>query len=249
MRLHSHYRTAVFAALLTFPALGGFAAQLSAQAQTTTLNFVNARLADVIRSLATSLGINVLLTNVPDQRINFQTSVPVRTDQLGSVLESILEAHSLVLVQQGPLAQVFPADSAPPTGLIRFGLELSVPPPIGLVTQMVPLQSIRADEAASALKQVASARARIEPVARSNALLITDLGSNVARYLELLRRLDERPQGEAGLRTYVVPLKYANAEDLASSLGQLFGIQRWWHPFDIALRSEPVPQPRCIPRA
>jgi general secretion pathway protein D len=83
---------------------------------------------------------------------------------------------------------------------------------------------MQADEAAAALRQVASGTARTEPVARSNALLITDRGVNVARYLELLRRLDERPQGEAGLRTYVVPLKYAHAEDLAESLGRLFGI-------------------------
>ena len=101
---------------------------------------------------------------------------------------------------------------------------MSDPPPLGLITQLVPLQSIRADEGAAALKQIAGPLARIEPVARSNALLITDRGANVARYLELLRRLDERPQGESGLRTYVVPLKYANAEDLAYALGQSFEV-------------------------
>jgi general secretion pathway protein D len=192
--------------------------------QPTTLNFINARLADVIRSLATSLGVNVVLNNVPETRITFTTSVPVRAEDLPGVLEGLLESHRLVLVQKGAIAQVMSADSAPTTGMIRYGTELGTPPPLGLVTQLVPLQAIRADEAASALKQVASSRARIEPGARSNALLITDMSSNLARYLELLRRLDERPEGEAGLRTYVVPLKYASAEDLALSLGQLFGI-------------------------
>jgi general secretion pathway protein D len=202
----------------------GAARRLHAQQQATTLNFVNARLADVIRSLTTSLGVNVVMGDVPDRRLTFSTSVPVPPEELGGVLESILEANRLVLVQRGPVAHVLPADSAPPTGQIRYGLEAGDPPPLGLITQMVPLQSIRADEAATALAQVASANARIEAVARSNAVLITDMGSNVARYLELLRRLDERPEGEAGLRTYVVPLKYANADDLAASLGQLYGI-------------------------
>lgn len=214
----------VFAVLLSAGGLGGFSVELHAQEQATSLNFVSTRLADVIRSLAAALGVNVVLTDVPDRRITLTTSVPVSPQDLGGVLESILEANGLVLVQRGPVAQVLPVDSAPPTGLIRFGLEPGDPPPLGLVTQLVPLQSIRADEAATALRQVAGPRTRIEPVARSNSLLITDLGSNVARYLELLRRLDERPQGEAGLSTYVVPLKYANADDLAASLGQLFGI-------------------------
>ncbi len=214
----------LFTALLPVGGLDGFALELHAQEPPTSLNFVNARLDDVIRSLAASLGVNVVLSEVPDRRVTFSTTVPVSAQELGAVLESILEANNLTLVQQGGVAKVFPADSATPTGVVRYGIDPGEPPPLGLVTQMVPLQWIRADEAASALKPVASARARIEPVARSNALLITDLGSNLTRYLELLRRLDQQPQGEAGLRTYVVPLKYANAEDLAASLGQLYGI-------------------------
>lgn len=193
-------------------------------AQPITLNFANARLADVVQSLATTLGLNVVLTDVPDKRITFSTARPVRPTDLGAVLESILESHNLVLVQKGPVAQVFPADKAPPTGAIQFGTTMAEPPPLGLVTQLVPLVSIRADEGAAALRPLASPTARIEPVPRSNALLITDRGVNVARYLELLRRLDETPAGEAGLRTYVVPLKYADAEELARALAQLFGV-------------------------
>lgn len=211
------------AAILAFAVLL-VCAPAFAQTPTTRLNFVNARLSDVIRTLASSIGVNLVLTDVPDRRMTFTTSVPVRSEELPDILESILEANNLVLVQKGNIAQVFPADSAPVTGQIRYGTEIGSPAPLGLLTQMVPLQSIRADEAAAALKQIASTRARIEPVARSNALLITDRASNIARYLELLRRLDEKPQGEAGLRTYVVPLKYANAEDLAASIGQLFGV-------------------------
>jgi general secretion pathway protein D len=221
MRTRSKVRALLAAAF--FALMCTALTELHAQAPT-TLNYANARLADVIRSLAAALGVNVVLSDVPDKRITFSTVVPVRSDELPGILESILEANNLILVQKGAIAQVMPADSAPPTGVIRYGTEVSAPVPLGLVTQLVPLQSMRAEEAAAALKQVASPRARIEAVERSNSLLITDMSSNVARYLELLRKLDERPQGEAGLRTYVVPLKYANAEDLAASLGQLFGI-------------------------
>jgi general secretion pathway protein D len=208
-------------------ALALVAAPLGAQPQAgrpVSLNFENARVTDVVRSVASMLGINVVFTDVPDKRISFNTTAPVRPEDLGGVLESILEANNLVLVQKGAVAQVVPADKAPATGQVRVGAEMSDPPPLGLITQLVPLQSIRADEGAAALKQIAGPLARIEPVARSNALLITDRGVNIARYLDLLRRLDERPQGESGLRTYVVPLKYANAEDLAYALGQSFDV-------------------------
>jgi general secretion pathway protein D len=207
--------------------LAATAAALGAQPQAgrpVSLNFENARVTDVVRSVAAMLGLNVVFTDVPDRRISFNTAAPIRPDEIAGVLESILESNNLVLVQKGAVAQVVPADKAPATGQVRVGADISDPPPLGLITQLVPLQSIRADEGAAALKQVAGPLARIEPVARSNALLITDRGVNIARYLQLLRTLDERPQGESGLRTYVVPLKYANAEDLAYALGQSYEV-------------------------
>ncbi len=216
-------RVAVTIALLC-ATTGGLSAQQPLTLSGTRLDFQNAPLADVIRAVAQAMGVNVALSDVPDRRITFSTGSPVSLRDLPGVLESLLETNGLVLVQQGNVAQVFPTEKAPATGQVRFGWEFPDPPPLGMVSQLVPLISIGADEGASALSRIAGPAARIEAVARSNSLLITDRGANVARYLQLLRKLDEKPAGEAGLRTYVVALKYANAEDLAQSLAQLFGI-------------------------
>lgn len=191
----------------------------------TTLDFANARLADVIRTLATMLGRTVLLSDVPDARVTFATAAPLTTPELERILESLLESHDLMLVPSGTIAQVLPTAKAPATGMLRTGFAFPDPPPLGLVTQLVPLQSIRADEGADALRALLGRGARVETVTRSNALLITDRGANVARYLDLLRTLDAAPAGESGLRTYVVNLKYASADDLAGALGQLYGVQ------------------------
>jgi general secretion pathway protein D len=199
-------------------------ASVAAQGGGPQLDFRDARLVDVIRSIAALAGLNVVLADIPDKRITFSTTAPASAGDLPRILESVLEANGLVLIQQGSVAQIYPLGPSLPTGQIRYGTELPDPPPLGLITQLVPLQSMQADEGAAALRPIASASARIEPIARSNALLITDRGVHVARYLELLRQLDQRPQGEAGLRTYVVPLKYALADDLAESIGRLYGI-------------------------
>ena len=189
-----------------------------------TLDFANAKLADVIRTLATMLGRTVVTSDIPDVRVTFSTAAPVRPGELEGILESLLETHDLMLVSKGAVSQVMPNDKAPATGTLRTGFAFPDPPPLGLVTQLVPLTAIRADEGADALRAILSKGARVEPVARSNALLITDRGVNVARYLDLLHQLDAAPAGESGLRTYVVNLKYAAADDLAGALGQLFGI-------------------------
>lgn len=191
----------------------------------TTLDFANARLADVIRTLATMLGRTVLMSDIPDVRVTFATPAPLNTAELERILESLLESHDLMLVPNGTVAQVLPTVKAPAAGSLRTGFAFPDPPPLGLVTQLIPLQSIRADEGADALRALMGKGARVETIARSNALLITDRGANVARYLELLRTLDAAPAGESGLRTYVVNLKYAAADDLAAALGQLYGAQ------------------------
>jgi general secretion pathway protein D len=190
---------------------------------TVRINFVNADLADVIRSLAMALGVNVVLTDVPARRITFQTPQPVPASQAGAVLEGILAAQGLVLVQNGPVTQVLPDDKRPATGPLRTGKNFPDPAPLGLVTQIVPLDFMRADEAVSLLRDVADKQARIEVVPRSNAILVTDRGINVARYLDLLRQIDVKTGGESGLSTYVYPLKHASAAELAATLGQVFG--------------------------
>jgi len=187
------------------------------------INYVDADLGDVIRSLAAVLGVNVVLTDVPSKRLTFRTPEPVPAPQVGAVLEAILESQGLVLVQTGPVAQVMSEAKRPATGPLRVGKELPRPPPLGLITQIVPFDHIRADEAVALLKQTASKIALVEVVPRSNSVLITDRGVNVARYLELLKQLDVKTGGESGLRTYVYPLKHASAPELANTLGQLFG--------------------------
>ena len=200
------------------------APQAAAQSPgTIRINYVNADLGDVIRSLAIAMGVNVVLTDVPSRRITFQTPEPVPVAQAGAVLEGILESQGLVLVQTGPVTQVMPEEKRPSTGPLRVGKEFPSPPPLGLVTQIVPLDYMRADEAVSLLREVANKMARVEVVPRSNAVLITDRGVNVARYVDLLRQVDVKTGGEAGLSTYVYPLKHASATELATTLGQVFG--------------------------
>jgi general secretion pathway protein D len=196
------------------------------QPEPVRINFVNAELRDVVRSLAAVLGINVVLADVPTTRITFTTPNPVPANQVGAVLDAILESYGLVLIETGPVSQVVKlgaAERRPTGGPIRFGKEIGTPAPIGLVTQIVPLDFMRAEEGVAAVRQLAPATARVEVVPRQNAVLITDRAGNVARYLDLLRRLDVRTGGEAGLRTFVYRLKHASADELAGVLGELFG--------------------------
>lgn len=200
-----------------------------------TLKFANADVREVISTITTVLGLNVLIAqDVPAKRVTYVTPAPVPTGELGGVLEAILESEGLVLIARGPVAQVTLAKNAPATGPVHVGPELPAPRPIGLITQVVPLKYISPDEALAVLKQLASPLARLDAMPRTNAILVTDHTSNVARYLDLLRQLDAQVEGEAGRRTYVYRLKHATAAELAATLAQVYGITV----------AEAAPQPR-----
>ncbi|MEN9592668.1 MAG: hypothetical protein RJA21_1142, partial [Gemmatimonadota bacterium] len=132
----------------------------AAVSRTNTLDFANAKLADVIRTLATMLGRTVLMSDIPDVRVTFATPAPLNTAELERILESLLESHELMLVPSGTVAQVLPTAKAPATGSLRTGFAFPDPPPLGLVTQLVPLQSIRAEEGADALRALMGKGAR-----------------------------------------------------------------------------------------
>lgn len=209
------------AVLLAVAAPGPTAAQGGMQ-----LNYANADVRDVVRSISAVLGINVLIAeDIPARRVSYATPQPVPLDELGTVLEAILESQRLVLVQQGPVAQVLPVERAPATGPVSRGKELPTPRPVGLITQLVPLDHISADEAIAVLRQFAGPLARIELLPRANGILITDHAGNVRRYLALLRGVDVPAEGEAGLRTYVYRLRHASAAELAVTLAQVYGVQ------------------------
>ena len=100
----------------------------AAATQGSTLDFANARLADVIRTMASMLGRTIVTSDVPDVRVTFSTAVPVKPSDLEGIFESLLESHDLMLVPKGNVAQVMPSDKAPATGVLRTGYTFPDPP-------------------------------------------------------------------------------------------------------------------------
>ena len=71
--------------LLTAVALVAFGSTLGAQPQQpgrpVSLNFENARLTDVVRSVAASLGLNVVFTDVPEFRLESKAGWEIKLDE------------------------------------------------------------------------------------------------------------------------------------------------------------------------
>ena len=77
--------------------LAGMGARVEGQQRSLVrINYVDANLPEVIRSLAAALDVNVVLTGVPDKKLTFQTPQPVPVSEVGAVLEAILESEGFI---------------------------------------------------------------------------------------------------------------------------------------------------------
>ncbi len=106
-----------------------------------------------------------------------------------------------------------------------YGKEISDPPPLGLVTQIVPLDYVRAEEAVQLLTKSRSktrahrGRAAIERGARSRTAASTSRGISIC-----IRPVDVKTGGEAGLSTYVYAAQARERRRAGDdTLGQVFG--------------------------
>lgn len=132
-------RKTLLRAIALCVAAGVAHAQQPARPTGITLNFVDARLADVIRSLAMTADMSVVLTDVPDKKITFTTAAPVSKSDVAAILETILESNGLTMIQKGAVAQVLPVERAPAQALHTY---------------VVPLRFASAPDLAISLSQV-----------------------------------------------------------------------------------------------
>ena len=77
------------------PLLRAQAPVASVRTPSNTLRFANAPLEDVIVAMGQMIGLTVVATDVPDKRVTLNTASPVRTAELGAILESLLESHEI----------------------------------------------------------------------------------------------------------------------------------------------------------
>ncbi|HIE30254.1 TPA: hypothetical protein EYP66_23580, partial [Candidatus Poribacteria bacterium] len=95
-----------------------------------------------------------------------------------------------------------------------------------IVTQPIILNNAVAPELVSILKPLLSKAANIFADSNSNALIITDVASNIYRIAGILKRIDESPFG-TGMKVKVIPIRNSDARSIAQTLTEVFQIESW----------------------
>jgi general secretion pathway protein D len=185
------------------------------------LNFDNADIETVIHAASEIVGFNYVLSPDVRGKVTVQTAGRIPQEDVFGVLLAILELHGFTAVKSGNLYKIVRIEGA---------RERAVPTIVGsqpdparttdeIVTQIVPVKFASVNDLSTLLRPLISARGTLIAHRETNVLMITDAASNIRRLLDIVRLVDVEVALE---ELSIIPVRFADAADLATILNQLF---------------------------
>jgi type II secretory pathway component GspD/PulD (secretin) len=199
--------------------------------QYVSLNFDNADLEIVLRSIADITGINFIIGPGVKANVTMRTTTKVPASEVFSILELVLEVNNLVAVKEGSFYKIVPIAVAQQEPLdVQVGKERGEERE-RYVTQIVRLDYLSADETVKILQSFLAKGAKLVVHKETNSLVIAGFSSTVRRLLETIRALDLPTKRDNIQRIFVYFVENVQASQLATILNTLYG------------RREAVPRP------
>jgi general secretion pathway protein D len=189
-----------------------------------SLNFRDAPLDQVLqfyseitgRTLIKSPGLNATITLRGQTRLTQKEAL--------QAIESVLAMNNVTLVPMGEKFLKVVQPTAARQEAMSIAGQLPEKPfedTDQLVSQIIPLKYIEIAEAQALIQGFIHGYGKIQPLERSNSLLITDTSGNLQRIMEILEYVDQPT--EIKVETRIYELKYAEAAKIASRLNELLG--------------------------
>ena len=187
---------------------------------------------------------------VPNINITLTSREPMSVDEFLKAVESLLAMNNIALVPfRDEFLKVVPAE-----GVERSGVPLVLDPGEALdeedemVSKMVTLRHMDYQEVQTLITERLSTTAKVQPLERNNALLLTDTRANIRRIERILELVDRPAEVREEVKIY--QLRNAPAEDVKASLEALIEESRSGEGGGSARRntSRPVRTPRGVIR-
>jgi len=190
-------------------------------------NFDNADIEIVLQATSELLVFNYVLSpGARGKKVTVQTTGRIPVDDIFPVLLTILDVNGLAAVKSGNLWRIIPKEGAVQTStrtIVGAQLDPGVPGD-EVITQLIPLQFTSATEVLNLLRPFVPPQGAITATRDTNLLVVTDAAANIRRLLDILKLVDV---DVAVNELQIIPLKNADAQDVAQILTQLFASGRF----------------------
>jgi general secretion pathway protein D len=181
------------------------------------LNFERADIREVIHSLATALGISYTLDPRIEGQVTIRTTGKISRRELFPLFSQILRQNGIAAVKTGNIYQILPVAEAKTRAIIRRGAAAAgARRDDDFVIQIFQVRHVLAEEMANILQPFVTPGGDVLSYARANAVVVTDLESNVQRLRQLAATFDI--DGFRNLHARVFKMREGNPEALANEL-------------------------------
>jgi general secretion pathway protein D len=187
---------------------------LRAQPGEHTLNLKDADIRVFIATVSEITGKSFIVDPRVEGKVNVVSTKPMNPDEVYRTFESVLRVHGFAAIASGSMVKIVPEAIAKQDGDVG---SVSSGGPDALVTRVIELKHVGANELLPILQQLVPQSGQVAPVAGANALVITDRAGNLARVESIIRRVDQA--SDAAVE--VIPLQHASAAELARTLSSL----------------------------
>src|SRR5262245_34200285 len=181
------------------------------------LNFERADIREVIHSLATALGISYTLDPRIEGQVTIRTTGRIARRELFPLFNQILRQNGIAAVESNGVYQILPVAEAKTRAIIPRGAAASAARrDDNFVIEIFQVRHVLADEMANILQPFVTPGGDVLSYARANAVVVTDLDSNVARLRQLAATFDI--DGFRNLHARVFKMREGDPEELANEL-------------------------------
>ena len=189
---------------------------LAVSAQDYTVNLKETDIQELIKFVSEATGTTIVVDPAVKGKVKVVSAKPVSRGELYDLFLSILEVHGYTAVRSGGIIRVIPSKDARSSPVAVRG-DNDKSSNDEYVTQVINLENISAAKLIPVLRPLVPQQAHMAAYAPSNAIIISDVASNINRIREIIERMDK----SAVQKTDIVKLRYAVAEDIVNMLDKL----------------------------
>jgi type II secretory pathway component GspD/PulD (secretin) len=186
------------------------------------LNFDNVPLNMVLNYLSDAAGFIIVMDTQVRGNVSVISSHPMTRDEAVNLLNSVLNQNGYAAIRNGRTLTILDKNDAKTRNIpVQVGNNpASIPRNDEIVTQIIPIRYVDASQLVTDLSSFVSPQATIVANSAGNSIVITDTQENIRHLVEIISAIDSSAAGETEIQVF--HLNYANPNDVATELGDMF---------------------------
>ncbi len=187
-----------------------------------TFNLEDAELPDLVRLISNMTGRRFILpTKLRTIKATVFAPTKVTVSEAYQAFLSVLEVNGFTVVPAGRYLKIVETTGIERQTVPLFESGSAVPASDRFITRIHHLDHVSAEDVTTLLGRFSSKTANITSYAPTNMLILTDTGAQIRRMLALVAAID---LPRSGTQTWIEPVHFANAGDLAERLLEIFAV-------------------------